>query len=150
MRYRTTRYRKLIRAPLPLVYRGCTDYQDDDNRLTPSIYHRRPRIVLRERNRVVRIITVPGHDKNRNTDVEIISPRPPNRWSLDQFSVSDDEKGEYRFISTGPKLTVLEMRFRTKWKVTCPPDPMRYRTLCNRVWDRNVELIEREFTRTGS
>jgi hypothetical protein len=149
-RYRTTRYRKLIHAPLPFVYRWCTDYRNDDDRLTNSIYQYRSNVVLRERDRVIRIVTVPGRNRNRSTDVEIVSLHPPDRWHLDKFSVSDDEKGEYRLIRKRPQLTVLEMRFRSKWKVSRPPDPKRYRILFNRVWDRYVELIEKEFARAAS
>ncbi|MFZ1023231.1 MAG: hypothetical protein WAN87_03765 [Thermoplasmata archaeon] len=150
VRYRTTRYRKLIRAPLPFVYRWCTDYRNDDDRLTNSIYQYRSRIVLSERARVIRIITVPGRNRNRSTDVEIITLQPPNRWHLDKFSVSDDEKGDYRLISKRPQLTVLEMRFRTAWKVTRLPDLRRYKALFNRVWDKYVDLIEKEFGRSMS
>jgi hypothetical protein len=148
VRYRSTRYRKVIHAPLSFVFRWCTDYRNDDDRLTDSIYHYRSRIVLKERDRVIRIITVPGRDRNRSTDVEIISLRPPNRWRLDKFSVSDDNTGEYRLIRNGPRLTVLEIRFRTRWKVKRLPDMRRYRALFNRVWDKYVELIEKEFARS--
>jgi hypothetical protein len=147
VRYRTTRYRKLIRASLPFVYRWCTDYRNDDDRLTNSIYHYRSKIVLKERGRVVRVIVVPGRDRNRSTDVEVVSLRPPNRWHLDKFSVSDDKIGDYRLRRKRPQLTVLEMRFRTKWKVARLPNQKRYRSLFNRVWDRYVELMEREFAR---
>jgi hypothetical protein len=150
VRYRTTRYRKLIRAPLRFVYRWCTDYRNDDDRLTNSLYHYRSRIILRERSRVIRVITVPGRDRNRSTDVEIILLLPPNRWRLTKFSVTDDNTGDYRLIRKRPGLTLLEIRFRTKWKVARRPDPKRYRRLFNQVWDRYVELIEREFVRSIS
>lgn len=90
--YRTLRFNKLIHAPLPFVFRWCTDYRDDDDRITDSIYHYRSEIVLREPDRIVRIITVPGTDRNRSTDVEIITLRPPNRWHLEKFSFSDDDR----------------------------------------------------------
>ncbi len=147
--YRTLRFNKLIHAPLPFVFRWCTDYRDDDDRITDSIYHYRSEIVLREPDRIVRIITVPGTDRNRSTDVEIITLRPPNRWHLEKFSFSDDESGDYSLTRQGPNLTSLEMRFRKKWKVRSPPDPKRYRALFNRVWDRYVDVIQEEFARRG-
>jgi hypothetical protein len=139
------RFRKLIHAPLSVVYRWCTDYREDDDRITDSIYHYHARIALRESNRVVRIITVPGRDRNRATDVEIIELHPPDRWHLTKLSVTDDESGRYRLTSKGPNLTVLEMRFRRTWKVGRPPDLERYKALFNRVWDRYVEVMETEY-----
>jgi hypothetical protein len=147
--YRTYRFRKTIHAPLPFVYRWCTDYREDDDRITNSIYHYRARIALREPTRVVRIITVPGRDRNRSTDVEIISLSPPNRWHLEKFSVSDDEVGSYRLVRKGARLTLLEMRFREKWKVRDLPVRAEYRALFNQVWDRYVDVMERGFRRSS-
>jgi hypothetical protein len=147
--YRTTRYRKLIRAPTSFVYRWCTDYREDDDRITNDLYHFRSKVVLREPDRVIRIITVPGRDRNRCTDVEIITLKPPLRWSLEKFSLTDDETGEYRLTRKGPALTCLEMRFKTKWKGTIPPSRTAYRALFHQVWDRYVETIEREFVQSA-
>ena len=144
-RDRTLRFRKLIRAPLPFVYRWCTNYREDDDAITDDIDTYRVKIVLREPGRIVRIIVVPGSD--RNTDVEIISLLPPNRWRLNKFSVTDDQTGYYRLTRTGPRLTALEMRFREMWKTRHPPEREQYRTLFNRVWDRYVEAIETDFRR---
>jgi len=143
-----TRYRKLIRAPLPFVFRWCTDFREDDNRITDSIYHYRAEILLREPSRIVRLITVPGRERNRATDVEIISVHPPDRWRLEKLSVTDDEVGHYRLTSRGPALTALEMRFRKRWKVSRLPDQDRYRRLFHTVWDRYVSVIESEYRRS--
>ena len=113
--------------------------------MTRSIYHYRAKIVLRERTRIVRIITVPGSDRNRSTDVEIISLFPPDRWKLDKLSVTDDETGTYRLTRRGRDHTGLEMRFRRKWKAGYLPNQDRYRALFSRVWDRYVEIMEQEF-----
>jgi hypothetical protein len=143
----TLRFSKRIGAPLDFVYRWCTDYRDDDNRITESIYHYRAKVVLRERDRVVRLIKVPGKDPNRCTDLEIIRLRPPNRWSLTKLSWTDDEVGTYRLTEREPRSTLLEMRFRRTWKAGRPPNPDHYRALFNRVWDRYVEVIETEYVR---
>jgi hypothetical protein len=145
--YQTYRFRKLIHAALPFVFRWCTDYREDDDRITDSIYHYHAKIVLREPGRVVRVITVPGRDRNRSTDVEIISLLPPDRWRLDKFSVTDDETGSYRLTRKGRALTSLEMRFRRVWKVGKLPNQERYRALFNQVWDRYVKVMEADYRR---
>ena len=136
------RFRKVIRAPLRDVYRWCTDYREDDDRLTNDIYHYRARIVLREPRRLVRVITTPGRDPNRNTDVEIITLSPPDRWRLEKMSVTDDESASYRLRRLGPARTSLGIVIHRRWKVARIPDRRRYRRLFNRVWDRYVALIE--------
>jgi hypothetical protein len=141
------RFRKLVHAPLPYVFAWCTDYREDDDRITDSIYHYRANIVLREPARVVRVITVPGRNRNRCTDVEIISLRPPDRWRLTKLSVTDDVTGSYRLTRQRGASTSIEMRFRRVWKVGRPPDLKRYRALFNRVWDRYVAAIEAEYRR---
>lgn len=149
-RVRTLRFCKLIHAPLSFVYAWCTDYREDDDRITNSIYHYRARIVLRESTRIVRIIVVPGRDRNRSTDVELISLMPPNRWHLKKLSVTDDKTGEYRLLRKGPRLTALEMRFREKWKTRTVPDRKKYRALFDHVWDRYVETMESEYRNRGA
>ncbi len=144
-RVRTLHFHKLIHAPLPFVYRWCTDYRENDDRITESIYHYQARIVLRVLHRIVRIITVPGRDRNRSTEVETISRMPPNRWYLEKLSVTDDKTGEYRLVRKGLYLTALEMRFRDKWKTRAVPDRKKYRTLFDRVLDRYVEIMETEY-----
>jgi hypothetical protein len=143
----TLHFQKLVRAPLDFVYRCCTDYREDDDRITDSIYQYKAKIVLREPNRVVRIITVPGADPNRCTDVEVIRLRPPNRWRLTKLSWTDDETGSYRLTAKDPHVTLLEMRFRRTWKAGPLPRLDRYRALFNRTWDRYVEVIETEYDR---
>lgn len=144
-RRQTLRFRKLIHAPLRFVYRWCTDFREDDDAITNSIYHYSARIVLRERSRLVRIIMVPGPDRNRNTDVEIITLVPPDRWRLRKLSVSDDETGSYRLTRKGSTLTRLDMRFHRTWKTGRAPATARYRALFERVWDRYVSAIEKEY-----
>ena len=145
---RTYRFQRSIRAPLPFVFRWWTDYREDDDRLTRSLYQYRARIVLREPRRVVRIITLPGRTRNALTDVEVISLRPPDRWHLEKMSATDDETGEYALTRVGPHLTRLDMRFRQRWKLGRPSDRAKYLALCDRVYDRYVELIESAFRRS--
>jgi len=141
----TLRFHKLVRAPLRFVYQWCTDYRDDDDRITDSIYHYKATIILREASRIVRTIVVPGSDRNQSTDVEIISLRPPNRWSLRKFSVTDDETATYRLTRKGVALTRIDIRIHRTWKLRNPPNRTRYRALFNQVWDRYVTVMEQEF-----
>jgi hypothetical protein len=143
-------FRKQIRAPLRFVYRWCTDFRNDDDRITDSIYSYKAKVVLREASRTVRVITVPGKDPNRCTDVEIIALRPPIGWDLTKLSWTDDEIGHYHLTASSANSTLLEMRFRRTWKADRSPSLSRYKALFNEVWDRYVEVIESEWRRRSS
>lgn len=145
---RILRFRKVIRAPLGFVYRWCTDFREDDDHLTRSLYRYRARIPLREPDRIVRLIEVPGRNRNRSTDVEVIRLRPPDRWELEKMSWSEDETGRYRLRRLGSGRTQLDLRFEERWKRRRPPALARYRAFFDRVWDRYVALIEAEYRST--
>jgi hypothetical protein len=142
---RTLSFRKTVGAPMSYVFRWCTDFREDDDRLTNDIYHYSARIVLREPRRVVRVVEVPGRDRNRCTEVEVISLFPPDRWTLRKLSVTDDKTGRYRLAPDGRGRTRIEMLFRETWKAARPPSRARYRALFHRVWDRYIREMEREY-----
>jgi hypothetical protein len=145
---RTLSFHKLIHAPLAFVFAWCTDYREDDDRITDDIYHYRARVILRQPHRVVRVVQVPGRVRNRATDVELISLFPPDRWTLRKLSVTDDKFGSYRLRPARRGWTRLDMRFRESWTAARPPSRRRYRALFNVVWDRYVQKIEQEFLRS--
>lgn len=144
---RTMRFHWDVAAPLPFVFRWCTDYREDDDRITDDIYHYTARILLREPTRIVREVVVPGRDRNRCTEVEVIRLAPPDRWTLTKLSVTDDQTGRYRLVALGPRRTRIELSFRESWKGRAPPSRARYRARFERVWDRYVATIEREYRR---
>lgn len=146
---RTLQFHQTVDAPLSFVYRWCTDYRDDDDRITDDLYHYSARILLREPRRIVREVVVPGRDRNRATEIEVIRLAPPDRWSLAKFSVTDDKTGRYRLLALGPGRTRIEMAFRERWKSGRPPSRARYRALFQRVWGRYVREIERAYRRRG-
>jgi len=145
--HRSLTFRKVIAAPLPFVFQWCTDYREDDDRITDDLYHYRARILLREPRRVVRVVTVPGGDPLRTTEVEVIRLAPPDRWTVQMYSATGDRVRRYRLRRIGPHRSALEMRFVETWKVARIPSRARYRRLFQRVWDRYVDGIERDYRR---
>jgi hypothetical protein len=140
--WETWRFQQRFHAPPSFVYRWCTDFREDDDRITNDLYQYRAKILLREPDRTVRLVTTPGSDRNRNTDVEVITLVPPDRWKLTKYSFTDDETGRYRLRRLGPELTELEIVLRRRWKVRRRPNRERYRALFRRVWERYAERIE--------
>ncbi|MCI4345153.1 MAG: hypothetical protein L3K07_00130 [Thermoplasmata archaeon] len=141
------RVRKLIRAPLPFVYRWCTDFREDDDRITNSIYHYRAEIVRLGPRRLLRLITLPGEQFADDTQVELIRLAPPDRWRLDLVSAELDETGSYQLRRVGRTRTLLEMRFEKRWRLRRAPDQRAYRKLFDRVWDLYVLSIEPQYGR---
>jgi hypothetical protein len=76
-RVTTYRYRIAFNAPLPFVFRWCTDYQPSDARLEHESFHRR--ILERGRRRVVYedLEEVAGGWSWRR---HVVTLDPPNHW----------------------------------------------------------------------
>jgi hypothetical protein len=150
-RRRAWRYRRTIRAPLSFVYRWCTDYREDDDRLTDDLYQYRAEILLREPRRVVRVIRAPVPRSRDDVELEIIELQPPDHWKAVMVSLAQDRRGVYRLRRLDRGRTAIEIRFTERWKST-PSDRGEYGALFDRVWDRYVARIESEYqaARSGS
>ncbi len=143
----TVKVTKIINAPLQFVYLWCTDYRDDDSKLTGS---RSRRIVLeKSRSRAVYVETF-MRDGERLSAVNIVSLTQPTRWHLDYVGQDADEVGEYRLRPLGPRKTRLDMTFKIKYKVRNPPTRIEDVKQTSRVWDRYVSSLEKEFRSKAS
>ncbi len=67
---------KNINAPLKFVYEWCTDFAEDDPKITGS---KSQRIILEKtKNRAVYVVNYKGADGERKFNVNIVSLNPPN------------------------------------------------------------------------
>ena len=104
------KFSKTIDSPLPHVYRWCTDFTEDDPKLTDSTWQRR--VLEKTRSRRVFVDIYGREDGNLKLAVNIVSLRPPNFWHLDFFGDPRNEAVDYRLTSLGEKKTRLHMVFR--------------------------------------
>ncbi len=104
---------KIINAPLKYVYAWCTDFREDDPKLTGSSRIRK--IIKRSRERVIYGVAYLGPDGKETGSIYIVSLKPPNAWHFDNFG-EDAETGDYKLTSLGKKRTRFDAKFHQKFK----------------------------------
>lgn len=136
---------KTINAPLSYVYSWCTDFQDEDPKITGSGSQRV--IVEKTKKRAIYAQLYDGSDGKKKAAVNIVTLKPPSSWHLDYFGQEDDETADYRLKSLGKGKTRLDMVFREKWKAMAKiPTIEEQTTQTNRVWDKYVAALEKDYS----
>jgi hypothetical protein len=98
---------KTFNAPLDFVYSWCTDYREDDMKMTGSKFRRN----IHEKTRDRVIWTVEGKNLPTKTDpVRVVWLRPPDAWHLETCG-DGIEIGDYKLTAIGKNKTRLDMTF---------------------------------------
>ena len=142
----TIRASKVINAPLSFVYRWCTDFREDDNRITGS--KNRRKILQRNVKRVVYVTTSFPRAGVAKLGVNLVTLRPPNSWHLDFIGEEDDEEGEYRLTRLAARKTRLDMRFSERYKGRNAPTKADDLKHTEEIWGKYTAALERDYART--
>ena len=135
---------KVLHAPLSFAFKWCTDYREDDPRITGSKNKRS--ILEKTKDRVIYTIRYKSRGKTMNA-VNIVTLRPPRAWHLDSRGDEDDEIGEYRLTSLGARRTRLDMTFVEYWKIQNHPGRTEYLSDIHRIWDKYSAALEKDYKR---
>ena len=138
---------KVINAPLRFVYRWCTDFREDDNRITGS--NNKRKILQKNLKRVVYVTTYSKAGVSK-VGVNWVILSPPNSWHLDFIGEEDDEEGEYRLTRLAARKTRLDMRFSEKYKVRNAPTQKEDAKHTEEIWDKYVAALEKDYARSVS
>ena len=136
------RFSKIVRAPLRFVYDWCTDYREDDSKITGSKSKRT--ILEKTRQRVIYTIRGGSGAQVWNA-VNIVTLHPPNAWHLDSIGDEDDEVGDYKLTSLGSRKTRLDMVFKEIWKTSNVPNHAAYVKHISEIWDKYGAALERDY-----
>lgn len=135
---------KTINAPLKFAYEWCTDFRDDDPKISGSSTKRK--VLEKNRKKSIYVVTYKGSDGATKMNVNIVSLKPPNSWHLDQFGEEDNEVGEYKLVKLGRNKTRIDMIFKETWKdISQIPSLEEQSAGVNRVWDIFVSAIEHDY-----
>ncbi len=94
-------------APLDYVFKWCTDFREDDNKMVGSKTERK--MLEKSPERVIwRVRYKDG--KGYAEGVRAVWLQPPNSWTLDTCG-DGREVGEYKLKALGKSKTRLEMKF---------------------------------------
>jgi hypothetical protein len=119
-RSRTYRFRAVFHAPLPFVFRWCTDYRTDDARLEHESFERR--ILQRTSRRVI----YEDLERTRNGwswRRHVVTLRPPDRWWSDSVGNYRDFHLEYELRELPGGRTEMRFRGRRVPAVLASPNP---------------------------
>jgi len=138
----TIRVSKTINAPMKYVFNWCTDFREDDPQITGS---KNRRVILEKtKKRAVYASIYTGNDGNQKIGVNYVTLEPPKSWHLEFFGEEDIEVGDYKLVPAGKNKTKLNMVFKERWKIKEPTIEEQVNDT-NRVWDKYVEALEREY-----
>jgi hypothetical protein len=138
----TYRISKIINAPLRFVYDWCTDFREDDYKISGS---KSRRTFLEKTKRQVILVTRYPSNGGFAVAVQIVSLHPPRRWHLDKFSQEENEVVEYRLRKLGSGRTKLDMVFKVEWKIPNVPSTAEVLEETNRAWDRYSAALEKDY-----
>jgi hypothetical protein len=134
---------KIINAPLSYVFRWCTDFREDDPKITGSKSQRR--ILSKTKKQVIYAQLYNDEKGKERVAVDIVTLKPPKSWHLDYYGEEDDETGEYKLTSLGKNRTRLDMLFKEKWKIPSPPTKAWQIEHTSEIWDKYVAALERDY-----
>ena len=141
-------YRILVdfNAPLPYVFRWCTDYRSDDAVRARESYDRR--ILRRTRNEVLFEDLWWERDgwRWRRTQVRL---HPPDRWHADSIGNIRDASIDYRLTELPEGRTRLELRMRRRPAVGRPGQPARgpFEKELRQLWSHFRRAMMRDYRR---
>ncbi len=141
---RTYRYRITFRAPLPFVYRWCTDYQSADPKLEGEEYERR--ILRRSRGTVVYEDLQPT-PRGWVWARHVVTLRPPNHWHSDSVGNYRNYRLEYDLRRLPDGSTELRFRgTRTPTSLSSKnPTAREFQQSMDAGWVRFRRHLEREY-----
>ena len=142
---RTHRISKTLDAPLRFVYKWCTDFREDDGKLTGSTARRH--IVDKSKRRVCWV----SHytDPKTGSELEgirIVDLKPPNAWHLDAVGEDYLEIADYHLTAVGKGKTKLDMTMRLKYKEAPDQTKEEWENGTSNQWDTYKAVLEKEYS----
>jgi hypothetical protein len=139
----TARISKTVEAPWRFVYDWCTDFREDDGRLSKS----RPRFqVLRfGKDRVVRVRLSNPRAKSRAIAVELVRLSPPDAWHVDQIDETDLDSVDYKVSQLGPRRSHVTLEITERWMTSKHPSRAEWVRGTSAYWDGLVAALEKRY-----
>lgn len=141
----TIRVSEIINAPLTFVYKWCTDFREDDYKITGS--KNRRKILEKSKRRTIYVTTYFPKPNKPKTGVNIVTLHPPRSWHLEFVGEEDLEEGEYRLTRLTSGKTRLDMRFKEQFKVRKVPSAAEDKKHTEEMWDKYVAALEKDYAR---
>lgn len=137
----TCRFSKIINAPLRFTYEWCTDFTENDHKISGS---KLQRLIVEKTKRRAVYVNQPKGTKT-GTNVGIVTLQPPDRWFVNTIGNPNIECGKYRLKKLSPNTTQLEITFKLKPKLRSTSDRTQYLKRLNQTWSKYTAALERDY-----
>jgi len=133
---------KTFKAPLDFVFGWCTDFREDDGKMTGSKTKRE--FIERTDKRIVWAVEYKEKGKTKE-GIRVVWLHPPNSWSLDTCG-DGKEVGEYVLTPKGKNKTRLDMKFHLSYdSKDAVEDPKKWEKDASEEWDIFRDYLERNY-----
>lgn len=141
------RFRTAFHAPLPFVFRWCTDYQPSDARLENEGFERR--IVERGPRRVI-FEDIEETPQGWTWRRHVVTLRPPDRWHSDSVGNYRDFQLDYRLRPLRDGRTELTFRGRRRPAILASKNPTveEFRRSMDASWRHFRRHLENDYRRS--
>lgn len=138
---------KTFKAPLDFVFDWCTDYREDDTKITGSKAKRK--ILEKADKRVVFLVEYKQEGKTRQ-GIRIVWLHPPDSWELDtcgdMMEWGEKERGWYKLTPKGKNRTRLDMEFLLTYNSKKHfPEKKEWDSDIDGVWDAYGRQLEKDY-----
>jgi hypothetical protein len=107
----TYKVSKTFKAPLDYVFEWCTDFREDDGKMTGS---KAKRVFLERTDKRVVWVSEYKEKGKAKEGFRVVWLHPPDSWMLDTCG-DNRELGEYKLTQKGKNKTRLDMKFRISY-----------------------------------
>ena len=136
-----------FRAPLDFVFAWCTDYTPEDAGLENEKYERK--VIERTPRRVI-FEDLEATDSGWVWSRDVVSLRPPNRWSTDGVGNRRDYHADYVLSRLPDGRTRLDLRWKRSPKVADETKLTKAEREASstQAWKLFAAALERDYKRT--
>jgi hypothetical protein len=137
---------KNFKAPLDFVYAWCTDFREDDRKMTGS--KRRRQILMRSPEMVVWKLDPKG--TRGREGIRVVWLAPPDQWHLETCG-DGSEVGDYKLTTVGTKKTRLNMVFRLTYSKRSEIEKKKeWESRLEKNWDAYGRFLEKEYLESAT
>lgn len=135
-----------IHAPLEYVFNWCTDFREEDPRITGSTSKR---LVLEksQRHAIYVVLTDKRNNEGKTPGrIYLVKFEPPYSWHLEAHGKGFDTVGKYRLSSISSRMTRLRVDFKhTYYDTSNLPSNKEKESETKENWKKYIFSLERDF-----
>ena len=135
------RVSRTIGAPQNFVYGWCTDFREEDSKITRSKSRRR--ILEKTKQRVIYVSRTKGAKPVGSASIVVL--HPPDSWHVDSVGDLSDSTGDYHLTKLAGGRTRLDIVFKIKRKSRSAPGRSKFVRHINEIWDKYVAALEKDY-----